>query len=290
MPEYGLNEPSTFMITSADGLQLHVNVTEPLQPDLENDVPVLLQHGWPDSGQLWRHQVKALSQAGRRTIVPDLRGLGRSDRPRSVDGYRLDHAVQDVLTVLDALDIPKVDLVGHDYGAAIAWIVASFVPERVRRLAALSVGHPLAFKMAPLEQERRSWYMLLFQFEGVAEKWLSQNVSEFLSSHRDLKQVVAFLKEPGTLTAALNWYRANAHPRRLVEDAPDIPSTPIPVLGIWSSQDIYLTEDQMVGSASFVSGPWTYRKIEGAGHWMQLDTPHELNEMLLGFLSSYPTS
>ena len=149
-------------VTAPDGLELEVTVEG-------SGEPVVLLHGWPDSSRLWRHQIEALTAAGRRVIAPDLRGMGGSDRPASVEGYRVKHAVADVLAVLDAVGAPQADVVGHDFGAAVAWATASFVPDRVRRLAVLSVGHPLAFRAAGLDQRALSWYMLLFQFEGVAE-------------------------------------------------------------------------------------------------------------------------
>src|SRR5437763_15121517 len=137
--------------------------------------PVLFMHGWPDDHQLWRHQVAALSGAGYRTIAPDLRGFGASDKPADVDAYALKHTVVDMVAVLDGCNVTDVHLVAHDWGAAAAWGFASFLPDRVRTFTTLSVGHPRAFRDAGFEQRMRSWYMLLFQFEGIAEQWLRDN-------------------------------------------------------------------------------------------------------------------
>jgi pimeloyl-ACP methyl ester carboxylesterase len=131
----------------------------------------------------------------------------------------------------------------------------------------------------------RSWYMLLFQFEGVAEQYLLEGEgSIFFDGHPDGKQVRAAMSEPGALTAGLGWYRANAHPRTLVEEPVQLPAVTCPVLGIWSSNDIALTEAQMKGSEQFVDAPWRYERIDGAGHWMQLDATDRVNELLLAFL------
>src|SRR5581483_6541036 len=121
--------------------------------------PVVLLHGFPDSGRLWRNQ----------------RGYGRSDKPEDVAAYAMPFLVGDVIAVLDALGIQTARVVGHDWGAAVAWAIASFVPDRVERLAVLSVGHPASFRTAGYAQREKSWYMLLFQFEGVAERWLSDH-------------------------------------------------------------------------------------------------------------------
>ena len=148
-----------------------------LEVDVQGDgPPVLLLHGWPDSHRLWRHQVAALGAAGYRTIAPDLRGFGASDRPAEVDAYGLLSSVGDVTGILDHLGVERTHVVGHDWGAALAWGIAAFLPDRVDHLAVLSVGHPAGFGAAGWEQRQLSWYMLLFQFEGIAEQWLSRTV------------------------------------------------------------------------------------------------------------------
>ena len=137
--------------------------------------PVVLLHGFPDSGRLWRHQVPALVEAGFSTIVPDLRGYGRSDQPAEVAAYSIPFLAGDVVAVMDAVGVGRAHVVGHDWGAALAWAFGSLLPDRVDHLVALSVGHPAAFMSAGYVQREKSWYMLLFQFEGIAEQWLSND-------------------------------------------------------------------------------------------------------------------
>ena len=249
---------------------------------------VVLLHGFPDSGRLWRNQVPALVDAGCRVIVPDQRGYGASDKPGDVASYAIPFLVGDVLAVLDQLGVERASVVGHDWGAAIAWALASLVPDRVDRLAALSVGHPSSFADAGFEQREKSWYMLLFQFEGIAEKWLSGNDWANLRAwahHPDLDGVIADLEAHGSLTPGLNWYRANIPPESLIEGVIELPPVAAPTLGVWSSGDFALTEAQMTNSASFVKGSWRYERIEGAGHWMQLEAPDEVNRLLVDFLT-----
>ncbi len=104
--------------------------------------PVVLLHGFPDTSYLWRHQVAALAGAGYRAIAPDLRGRGKSERPTQVEDYRLTTIVADVAAIMDALGVERAHVIGHDWGAATAWLVASLKPERVDRLIVASVGHP----------------------------------------------------------------------------------------------------------------------------------------------------
>jgi pimeloyl-ACP methyl ester carboxylesterase len=180
--------------------------------------PVVLLHGFPDSGRLWRHQVPALAAAGFRVIVPDLRGYGRAGQPDAVGAYSLGLLAGDVQAVLAAEQVSRAHVVGHDWGAALAWVLATFAPDHVDHLAVLSVGHPATF-LRTLEQRQMSWYMLLFLFPGVAERWLSENDwANFRSwaRHPDADQVIADLEATGSLLPGLNWYR----PRRWASGAP----------------------------------------------------------------------
>src|SRR3954451_21017008 len=191
--------------------------------------PVLFLHGWPDDHQLWRHQVAALSAAGFRTITPDLRGFGASDRPDEVSAYALKHTVVDMLAVLDAAGVERAHVVAHDWGAAAAWGLASFVPDKVESLTVLSVGHPLAFRDAGFRQRMLSWYMLLFNFD-VAEQWFRENGAEMLASRRDVDHGLRALADVAAWTASLGWYRANAHPRSIVGEPPPLPPVSAQVL------------------------------------------------------------
>jgi pimeloyl-ACP methyl ester carboxylesterase len=248
--------------------------------------PVLFMHGWPDSHSLWRHQVAALAAAGYRTIAPDLRGFGASDKPDDPRAYKVANVVADMLAVLDELGLATTNLVAHDWGAVAGWGLASFVGDRVERYAALSVGHPKAFYDAGLRQRMRSLYMLLFNLPDVAEEWFGRYGAEMLAAHRDRETVLEAMAKPGALTAGFGWYKANAHPRTLVNPPPELPSISCPVMGVWGRGDVALTEEQMTGSQKYVDGPWRYERIDDAGHWMQLDVPDRLSELLLDFLAS----
>jgi pimeloyl-ACP methyl ester carboxylesterase len=266
-----------------DGITLDVR-------DSGTGPPVLLLHGWPDTKDVWRHQVPALLAGGYRVITADLRGFGDSSRPTDVDAYTGPAMVGDVLGILDHLAIDRAHLVGHDWGAAIGWLTAALVPHRVATLTALSVGHPAAFRAAGWRQREKSWYMLLFQFPGIAEQWLRaddfRNLREF-SRHPDIDTVVQRLADPQALTASLNLYRAILPPASLIDPPVALPPVPAAVMGVWSSGDQALTEEAMTGSTAHVTGPWRYERLDGAGHWMQLDAPQVLNALLLDFLDKH---
>jgi pimeloyl-ACP methyl ester carboxylesterase len=254
---------------------------------------VVLLHGWPDTSDVWRYQMPELVAGGYRVIAPDLRGFGGTTRPAEVSAYAVRHLVADVVAVLDNLEIDRAHLVGHDWGAAVAWVAAARLPDRVATLTALSVGHPAAFAHAGLRQLEKSWYMLLFQFSGIAEAWLSANQFRNLrrwSSHPDIDAVVERLSDPGALTSSLNIYRANSSAKSLLKPTPRLPEIQAPTLGVWSSRDLALTERSKTGSGEYVSGPWRYERLEGVGHWMQLEVADELNALLLDFLSQHRNS
>jgi pimeloyl-ACP methyl ester carboxylesterase len=264
-----------------NGVRLHVRD--------EGDGPaVVLLHGWPDSHRVWRNQVPALTAAGYRVIAPDLRGFGASDKPEGVDAYAIPHFLADVQALADALGLDRFALVGHDWGAAIAWAFAALIPDRVERLAAISVGHPTAFRDADFEQRRRSWYMQLFTHD-VAEEVFPRDDWHLLRAFGacpDFDHYVTELSRPGALSASLGIYRANVAPDALFLGEPLVlPPVTMPVLGVWSSGDMALTESQMTRSAQFVTGPWRYERIEGCGHWVPLDAAERLNPLLLDFLA-----
>jgi len=246
----------------------------------------VLLHGCPASGRLWRHLAPALADAGFQVIVPDLRGYGRSDKPEPVEAYSIPVLAGDVLAILAERGIGKAHVVGHDWGAALAWALASFAPGNVDHLVVLSVGNPVTF-LRTLEQRQKSWYMLLFQFPGVAERWLTEdNWANFRhwGRHPDGDAVIAELEANGSLTPGLNWYRANIAPESWAGPPLQLPPVQAPAMGVWSSGDFALSEVQMTDSAQNMAGSWRYERLDGPGHWMQLEAPDKVNELLLDFL------
>jgi pimeloyl-ACP methyl ester carboxylesterase len=270
------------MRVAVNGVTLHVL-------DEGSGPPVLLLHGFPDSAALWRHQIPALVERGHRVIAPDLRGFGESDRPSEVEAYAMPTLIADVLGLLGELGIERTAVVGHDFGAALAWSLTGAAPAVVDRLAVLSVGHPAAYFADSIEQRERSWYMLFFQFAGVAEEALRQDdwaLWRLLSRGQgDVERHLADLDRPGALTAALNWYRANLPPAAFGPTVPrELPGINCPVLGIWSDGDHHCGEEQMLASQHYVAGPWRYERVTGASHWIPFDAPDETSRLLGDFV------
>ena len=251
--------------------------------DHGNGPAVLLLHGFPDDRHLWRYQVPALAAAGFRVVAPDLRGFGDAPRPQDPKDYGIPIVVRDVLGILDALGLKQVQLVAHDWGAAVGWTLARQYPDRITRYVALSVG--IGTGPVTIEQLEKSSYLAFFRQAGTAETELTRDnwklFRAWTRNAADTDRYIKSLSRPGALTAALNWYRATGNPPLGGGNAPPVT---IPVLGIWSNGDAYLLESRMRGSADLVKGPFRYETISGASHWMQLDKPDDLNRLLLGFL------
>jgi pimeloyl-ACP methyl ester carboxylesterase len=155
-------------------------------------------------------------------------------------------------------------------------------------MIAISVGHPSGFARPDIDQLRKSWYMFFFLAEGASEEALTANgwrlFRKWGESAPHLEDVIARLSEPGALTAALNYYRANIDPRSWGSDPMPLPKVAASVLGIHGTEDAYLDEAQMLRSEEFVSGQWRFERVEGAGHWVPLDEPERTNDLLGGFL------
>jgi pimeloyl-ACP methyl ester carboxylesterase len=265
------------LMLDANGIRMHTTTTG-------QGPTVLLLHGFPDTHIVWRKQVGVLAAAGYRVLAPDLRGYGRSDAPGGIHDYTLEKLRGDVLGLLDALDIDKVSLVGHDWGGLIGWQLAALAPQRIERFVALSTGHPSAIARAGILQHLRMTYVLGFILPGIAEHTLRAGdwfmMRQFTGEPGQADHWKRDLSPPGRLTAALNYYRANlglALPH-------GYPRVRVPVMGIWSDRDPALGEKQMRDSAHYVDAEFRFERIHDADHWLQLTAHEQVNRLLLDFL------
>jgi pimeloyl-ACP methyl ester carboxylesterase len=261
--------------------------------------PVILLHGFPEGSHSWRHQLPVLAEAGFHAVAPDLRGYGGSDRPSAVDDYSARKLVGDVAGLVRALGHESAHIVGHDWGGGLAWGLAGTSPGTVRSLTVLNatVGQVSArLRREDRGQQAKSWYMLLFQFPGVAEAWLSDddfaNLRSFVFGTaapgafppEDRQVVVDALRRDGALTAALNWYRANMPPASWLRDPPDPPEVTVPTMIVWGEADAYMDTVLLERSAATVTGPLRVERLPGVSHWVQQEVPDRVNELLLDFL------
>lgn len=264
---------------------------------------VLLLHGFPEFWYSWRHQIPVLSQKFR-VIAPDLRGYNKTDRPTRVEDYSASNLISDVVGLIRKLGAgEKAILVGHDWGGAIAWMVAMFQPEVVERLIILNVGHPGARNregFLDFDQMKRSWYMFFFLIPDVPEEVLSRNDFEFLRklafetatrkeafTQDDIERYVSMWKQPGVLAGAINYYRAitNSEYWRQLGKPRDFPAIKAPTLQIWGEDDPFLGRQLTEGTEEFIDAPYRLEFIPNCSHWVQQEAPDEVNAFILDFLN-----
>jgi pimeloyl-ACP methyl ester carboxylesterase len=251
--------------------------------------PVLLLHGFPQSSYEWRSQLGALGGAGYRAVAPDQRGYSPRARPVGVDHYRAEQLVGDVIAMADALGFDRFHMVGHDWGAAVAWHVAGRHPERLRTLTPVSVPHPAAFAHALRgdDQRQRSSYIDLFRQEGKAEELLLEDGGERLRAMltgtgvgEGVDEYVTRMLQPGALTAALNWYRAVD-----IGSIDGLGPITTPTMFVWSTADIALGREGAEATGDHVEGPYRFEVLEGVSHWIPEVAADDLNRLLLDHLA-----
>ena len=254
--------------------------------------PVVLLHGFPELWYSWRHQIEALAAAGFTAIAPDMRGYNLSDKPRGVAAYHVSHLARDVAGLIRALGHQRAHLVGHDWGGAVAFMVAGWHPDVVHRLVVMNCPHPAIMfrRIWRPRQLRRSWYMFFFQLPWLPERWvttdafmaqalrgMAANPEAF--SDEDLAVFVESIRRPGAATGAINYYRAAM--RRPTFRAPPIAA---PTLLIWGDRDRALGQELIAGTER-IAPRLEVRHIPDASHWVQQDRPLDVNAILLPYLS-----
>ncbi|MEO8275443.1 MAG: alpha/beta hydrolase [Thermoanaerobaculia bacterium] len=274
------------------GVRLHVVEAGPAEGR-----PVLLLHGFPEFWWGWRRQIAALVDAGRRVVIPDLRGYNRSGKPKGLRAYGLDALTDDLSGLMDDLGSAPVDVVAHDWGGAVAWWGTLRFPERFARLVILNVPHPSVmrrFLRTNRAQRRRSRYLFYFQLPFFPERKLrAGDFQPFRSIFRrtsrkgtfsagDLDTYAAAAAQPGAITAMLNWYRAalwyppQRPTQRIVE-----PSVHL----LWGEDDVALGADMARASMPLCrDGRLTF--IPHAGHWVQHEAAERVNELILATLQA----
>jgi len=261
---------------------------------------VVLLHGFPQFWYGWRHQIPALANAGFRVVAPDMRGYNLSAKPPGVASYALGAVASDVAALIESLGARNAAVVGHDWGAAVAWRLATRYPALVRRLAAANGPHPRAFARAIRnpDQLRRSWYIGAFQLPWLPE--LALRARDFAVVGRvfrrdpvrpgaftaeDVRRHKEALARPGALTAAINYYRAALRRPRAAVLADGDARVAQPALVIWGDRDAYLRRSLADGMRRWVPNVHVAH-IPDASHWVLADAPERVNELLVEFLGA----
>jgi pimeloyl-ACP methyl ester carboxylesterase len=281
--------PGELLRTDVGDLTFDVRVDGP-----EDGRPVLLLHGFPETSASWAAVTPLLTKAGLRTYAPDQLGYSPGARPGEVEAYSAQNLAQVTADLMTALEIPVADVVGHDWGANVAWTLAAWHPDRVRSLTAVSVPHPAAYTAAfraDPEQRERSGYIRLFWQAGKAEEVLladdARRLRRMLSGGEQetgvpaeaIDEYVAVLSAPGALTAALNWYRAMSSDTRVEPVA-------VPTTYVWSDGDVAIGRTAAGACANHVTGDYRYVELSGVTHWIPEQAPEQLARAILDRIAS----
>jgi pimeloyl-ACP methyl ester carboxylesterase len=267
---------------------------------------VILLHGFPEFWYSWQKQLLALSE-NFHVVAPDLRGYNLSDKPPRVEDYRIDKLVADVIGLIDHFGAQQAAVVGHDWGAGVAWAVAQRHPERVSKLAVMQVPLLSAWRAnLTLKQLLRSWYMFFFQiprlpewlisrrdFRAIERTFEEQVARKNSFSKADVKLYKEAAQQPGALTGALNYYRANLVDRLFVrkhqaESRPSDGRIKVPTLFIYGEQDFAIIPATVRGLDRYIDADYRELRIPDSGHWVQNEAPAEVNAALTDFLGSQP--
>jgi pimeloyl-ACP methyl ester carboxylesterase len=249
---------------------------------------VLLLHGFPESAAEWTRVVPALAAAGYHALAPNQRGYSPGARPAGVEAYRIGLLVADVIGLADALGADRFHLVGHDWGALVAWAVADRHPDRLRTLTIVSVPHPRPFAAARAtdpDQQARSTYIQGFKDDpGAADAFLADDAAllrlalaeagpEIVAEH------VRVLSDPGAMDAALHYYRA------WDDELDAVGPISVPTMYVWSDDDVALGRTAAEQTVDFVTGPYRFEVVEGVSHWIPEVVPEQLSALILDHLA-----
>lgn len=260
----------------SDGFTFDVVDAGPL-----DGVPVVLLHGWPLRASCWKEVSAHLHERGYRTYAPDQRGYSPGARPKGRRAYRVSELVADALALMSAIDAGPVHVIGHDWGATVAWFLAAHHPDRVRTLTTLSVPPSAAFLRSMLTSRQGfiSYYMGLFQVPVIPERAFTRNPMRTKKLLMDAGMTEDMVDEfqtdivdYGALTGSLNWYRAlwMVSPRYAGR------KVTVPTTHIWGDADAAVTRRSTELAAPFVTGPYDLRVLEGVGHWIPEEAPADV--------------
>ena len=255
---------------------------------------VLLLHGFPQTSYEWRHQLRALGEAGFRAVAPDQRGYSPGARPSRVEDYSLPLLVGDVIGMADALGADRFHVVGHDWGAVVAWAVAIAARDRVITANPVSVPHPDAFARVLNDpsscQVAASSYFDVFVQPDSEDAFLANDhaLLRGIFAGIDAAAVDEYLRVLGSkpaLGAALNWYRANVADRNL--QGPAVGPVEVPTMFTWSDGDTALCIDGALLTEEYVEGPYRFEVLEGVSHWIPDLAPDAMTALLLDQLNRH---
>jgi pimeloyl-ACP methyl ester carboxylesterase len=269
-----------------DGLTFDVFDEGPLDGEV-----VVLLHGFPERSTSWRYVAPLLHERGYRTIAMDQRGYSPGARPKRRRDYRIGHLMDDAVALIEVAG-GRVHLVGHDWGAVVAWAIATQRPALLRTLTAVSVPHPMAFLFGALTstQTLRSYYIGLFQLPYLPERSAAEagglfdrRLADSGMTREEVERFRTEMVEDDALTHALMWYRAVALVDRRVRANTKVT---VPTTFVWSDGDVAVARRGAERTGRYVEAAYEFVALEGVSHWIPTQAPGELAEAIIKRIES----
>ncbi|MHA2175702.1 MAG: alpha/beta fold hydrolase [Candidatus Hodarchaeales archaeon] len=274
----------TFEFIETNGIKLHTAFS-----GSQNGEPVFLLHGFPDAWFGWEEQIASLAFGGYRVIIPDQRGYNLSDKPQGSSNYRMELLMNDLLGLADKLDLEQFFLVGHDFGAMVAWWTAIYHPERIKRMIIANVPHPKVMRdtlKKSLRQLRKSWYTLFFRIPRLPERMIRLRNWKLISSamakgleEDQLNRYREAWSQPDAMRSMINWYRAFG--KKFSRKAASL-KVSVPTLILWGKQDPHLSY-KMAPLSEQMCLNGHLETFEEASHWVHQDEPERFNLHMIEF-------
>ncbi len=291
----GGDDDTTSSDGSADIEQIQIEtggfVFDALAAGPESGEPVLLLHGFPSSNWQWREQLEALGLAGYRAVAPNQRGYSAGARPPAIADYAMPILIFDVVGIADALGWDRFHLVGHDWGASVAWTVGVFAPDRLLTLNPISVPHIDAFDAERTKpgscQSSASGYIDAFIQPGFENVFLANDNMLFRSIFNGVPAAavdrhIELLGSREAMRAALDWYRAN----NADSSGFSLGTIQVPTLFMWSDEDIAICRESAEATADYVDAPYRFEVFEGVNHWITEIEGERVADLLLDHFRS----
>lgn len=269
-----------------DGLTFNVIDTGPIDGEI-----IVLLHGWPQTAKSWHVVSEQLNQHGYRTIAPTQRGYSPQARPSSRFSYRMSNLVGDIVALMKKIDSDAVHLVGHDWGSSVAWALAAKYPQYVKTFTSVSVPHSGAFMQSMLSSDQffRVYYMGLFQLPKMPELMASHCPNMFKKmlqgtglTESEVETIYTDVIDQGAFGASINWYRAMF----LLSPADMKRKVSVPTMHIWGDQDNALSRKSAELTKNFTTGFYRLEVLSGATHWIPLQNPNELSQLILKLIAA----
>jgi pimeloyl-ACP methyl ester carboxylesterase len=273
---------------TADGLIFDVTDEGPADGEV-----IVLLHGYPETRAMWDGVIPLLSKGGYRVLAPDQRGYSPRARPPRRRDYRMENLMGDVLALADAAEADRFHVVGHDWGGAVAWALATWRPERLYSMTSLATPNPAAMRRAFVTstQAFRSWYMALFQLprlpelgmtSGLGRRMFRRTLRRSGLADASIDRYLAALTEPGAATGALTWYRAMVFPPPGKMRPVDVPT-----LYVYGAGDFALGRKAADLTGRYVKAPYRYEVLEGVSHWIPEEVPDRVADLVTEQVRAY---